>query len=231
MVKQTKILISCGVFDPIFKENGFETGFDEVIYLDTGLHPVPKKLREALQDRIDQIKGPSFIVLGYGLCGNGLDGIKAGIHTLLVPKADDCIMLFMGSREKYLEEHRKDPGTYFLTRGWLDSGDNPFEEYKKIKEKYGEETALWIMDQQYRNYNRLIFVAHDEKDFVEYQDKIQPVADFCSRWDMRYQEYLGTLDFIHQLLDSPREANIEANDQLIVVPPGEVLTQKDFLPL
>jgi hypothetical protein len=43
------------------------------------------KMTWTLQDAIDAVEEPSLIVLGYGLCGNGLHGIQAGKHTLLVP--------------------------------------------------------------------------------------------------------------------------------------------------
>ena len=55
-------------------------------YLDYGLHTVPKKLKQTVQEQINAIKEPSLIILGYGLCGNGLHEIEAGAHTLVIPK-------------------------------------------------------------------------------------------------------------------------------------------------
>jgi hypothetical protein len=229
MDKNKVVLLSCAIFKPIFKDNGYEAGFDEVSYLEIGLHNTPKKLRSAVQERIDQISEPSLIVLGYGLCGNGLDGIHSGIHTLLISKADDCIMMLMGSRERFFEEHRKDPGTYFLSKGWLEADLNPVEEYKEILEKYGEKTALMVMDVQYRNYNRLVFIAHNEEDFRDCKPKIKPVVNFFSRWDLEYQEYLGSLDFIQRLLEKAKNSPSQNAHDFIVIPPGHKLTQKDFL--
>ena len=229
MDKKPIILLSCAIFEPIFKENGYEAGFDEVIYLEIGLHNAPKKLKSNIQERLDQISEPSLIVLGYGLCGNGLAGIRSGIHTLLVSKADDCIMLLMGSRERYFEEHRKNPGTYFLSRGWLEADLNPLEEYVEVVDKYGEKTALMVMDMQYRNYTRLVFIAHNQKDFSDCQNQLQPVVNFFSRWDLKYQEYLGSLDFIHRLLEKATNSPSETANDFIVVPPEGELTQRDFL--
>ena len=84
-------------------------------FLDYGLHAAPKNLNKAVQESIDKIEQPSLILLGYGLCDNGLNNIRSGKHTLIIPKADDCIAIFMGSRDKYLEVFSEKPGTYYLT--------------------------------------------------------------------------------------------------------------------
>ena len=193
----------------------------------------PKKLKESVQASIDEISEPSLVVLGYGLCGNGLHGIQAGLHTLLIPRADDCIALLMGSRQRYLDEKKKNAGTYFLTKGWLDSDATPLAEHRKAAEKYGEEKADRIMDIQYRNYSRLMFVSHQESDFGAYQSKVQPVAEFCRKWDMVYKEYLGSLDFIRTLVDHVDAAalgKLESSTALIVVPPGGEIKMEDFIP-
>ena len=38
------------------------------------------------------------ILLGYGLCGNGLAGVTARHTRLVLPRAHDCIGILMGSR-------------------------------------------------------------------------------------------------------------------------------------
>jgi hypothetical protein len=139
-------------------------------------------------------------------------------------------MLLMGSRDSFFEEHKKEPGTYFLSEGWLEADLNPYQEYIEIVEKYGEQTALMVMDMQYRNYKRLVLVAHDKQDFIDCQPKLQPVVDFFSRWNLEYQEYLGSLDFIQRLLEKAATSPTEAGADFIVIPPGKELSQRDFLP-
>jgi len=63
------------------------------------------------------------------LCGNGLNGIRAGQHILLIPRADDCIAILLGSYQVYKQEFQSAPGTYYLSKGWLESGSNPLSEY------------------------------------------------------------------------------------------------------
>jgi hypothetical protein len=93
------------------------------------------------------VKEPSLIVLGYGLCGNGARGVKSRRHTLLIPRTDDCIAILLGSRRAYRREFNAVPGTYYLSKGWLESGSHPLSEYEEYAERYGREEAKWILDQ------------------------------------------------------------------------------------
>jgi hypothetical protein len=201
---------------------------DEITFMDYGLHRVPNKLTWALQDVIDQIPEPSLVVLGYGLCGNGLKGVKSKKHTLLIPRTDDCIAILLGSYHKYIEEFDKVPGTYYLTKGWLESGSNPLQEYQEYKEKYGEESATWIMDQQYQHYERLVLVAHSEEDLVKYRPQAQEVAEYCKRWGMRYEEILGTDVYVRRLIQVSTALE-RAGDDILIIPPGGEIKQEEFM--
>ena len=197
------------------------------MYLDYGLHSVPKQLKQKLQDRIDAIAMPSLVVLGYGLCGNGLNDIEAGKHTLIIPKADDCVAIFMGSRQRYLDQFNKNPGTYYLTKGWFEVGSDPLSEYKKLVEKYGADTADYLMKIQFQHYKHLVFVAHSQDDFDVYRPQALEIANYCRQFEMEYTEYLGSEDFIHQIAHV-LENQQKISDQFIVVPPGETLRQELF---
>ena len=69
--------------------------------LEFGLHTNPDKLREALQKAIDNSEpNVDTIILGYGLCSLAVAGLKSDTKTLIVPKIDDCIGIFLGSAEE-----------------------------------------------------------------------------------------------------------------------------------
>jgi hypothetical protein len=120
---------------------------EQVTFQEYGLHRLPDKLTGTLQERIDDVKEPSLIVLGYGVCGNGAQGVKSRQHTLLIPRTDDCIAILLGSRRAYRREFNAVPGTYYLSKGWLESGSHPLSEYEEYAERYGREEAKWILDQ------------------------------------------------------------------------------------
>ncbi|UCD41125.1 MAG: DUF1638 domain-containing protein [Chloroflexota bacterium] len=218
------VFLACKVFEGIVdNSNGVSTRF-----LEYGLHSVPKQLNQVVQENINAIEQPSLVVLGYGLCGNGLDEIQAGIHTLVIPKADDCIAIFMGSRQRYLQQFHENPGTYYLSKGWFEVGSDPLSEHEKYVEKYGLETADWLMEQQYQHYRQLVFVAQRQDDLDEYRPRALEVAAYCERFGMVYDEYLGSDEFIKQISEALiSQQNL--SPEFIVVPPGGKLQQEMFL--
>ncbi len=221
-------MIACRVFESMLDRFLPEGSFDQVTYLDYGLHRVPEKLAWAVQQEINAVETPSLIVLGYGLCGNGLKGIQSRQHTLLIPRTDDCIAILLGSYATYLEEFSKEPGTYYLTKGWLEAGSDPLKEYHEVREKYGEEDAQWIMDTQYQHYKRLVFIAHQQEDLDGYRPRAQEVADYCQRWNMDYQEVLGSDRYVRRLIETAVSLD-QADHDFLVIPPGKIVEQEMFL--
>ncbi len=201
---------------------------EQITFLDYGLHRVPDKLTWAVQDAINSIETPSLVLLAYGMCGNGLKGIKSGQHTLVIPRTDDCIAILLGSYKKYIEEFYATPGSYYLTKGWLESGSNPLAEYEEYVEKYGEKDASWIMDQQYENYERLVLVAHNAQDIEKYRPQAEEIAEYCKRWDFRYEEILGSDIYIRRLIEVAMALD-KKDDEFVVVPPGGETTLDMFM--
>lgn len=209
--------------------------YGQVTFMDYGLHRVPAKMAGALQDVLDSIQEPSLVVLGYGLCGTGLQGLRAGKHTLVAPRADDCIALLLGSYEDYLREFEAVPGTYYLSKGWLECGSHPLNEYREYKAKYGSDDALWVMDQQYQHYERLMLVARTPADLEEYRPEAQEVARFCERWGMCYEERLGSDAYVRRLFETAEavaqglELPSGAEGDFLVIQPGGEICQDQFI--
>lgn len=226
------VIIACKIFQNLIEQHLPQDLVNKLTFLDYGLHRVPKQLRASVQAEIDALPQASLVVLGYGLCGNGLAGIKAGVHTLLIPRTDDCIAILLGSYAAYLHQFQEHPGTYYLTKGWLESGSNPLKEYLELKAKYGEKEAAWLMDTQYQHYNRIVLVAHTEEDLEAYRAQAQEVAEYCSRWGMQYEEILGSDRYV---LDLVRAIETRSQDDpkfgadFLLVPPGGILEQGQFL--
>jgi len=221
------VIISCRVLqslmEPYLRDAGLPTTFMEY-----GYHRTPQLMTPALQEELDQLPEPSVVVIGYGLCGNGLAGLKARQHTLIVPRADDCIMMLLGSYQRYIEEFSAEPGTYYLTKGWLESGSHPLKEYRELLEKYDRETADWIMDEQYKNYKRLVLVAPTQAELDADRPKALEVADFCaSRWGFRYEERIGSGDFVKRLVTVAYQLK-QSTDDFLVIPPGGEVKQEMF---
>jgi hypothetical protein len=229
------VVIACRVLQDLLERLLPDSLAARLNWMDYGLHRVPGQMTDALQAAIAGIEAPSLVLLGYGLCGNGLKGLQAGQHTLLAPRTDDCIAILLGSYRAYMREFQSVPGTYYLTKGWLESGSNPLQEYEALVPKYGAKEAMWLVDQQYQNYSRLVLVAHSPADLDRYRPQAQAVADFCRRWDWRYQEILGSDAYVRRLV----EAAVALSDghalpdglagDFVVIPPGGEIEQLMFI--
>jgi hypothetical protein len=235
--KSPIVIIACQVFQTLIEKLLPRNLTDQVIFLDYGLHVQPKKMVGELQSLIDQIENPSLVILVYGLCGNGLVGVNSGDHTIIIPKTDDCIAILLGSNDLYHEVFTSEPGTYYLTKGWLESGSNPLKEYKDYVGRYGKEKAEMIMDTQYKNYTRLMFVAHSQEDVETYRNQVKEIATYCQRWDMRYEERLGSDQYIKNLITMAEEFSIkgieninsELRKDFVIIQPNTFVEQMVFL--
>ena len=73
--------------------------------MEPGLHIHVDKLRDALQGVIDDITAETeTIILGYGMCSMAAIGLRASDSTLIIPRVDDCISMFLGSQKRYKDE-------------------------------------------------------------------------------------------------------------------------------
>jgi hypothetical protein len=188
--------------------------------LDFGLHVNPENLRKTLQDEISSVDGAAeTIVLGYGLCSNAALGLNTMHSTLVIPRVDDCIALFLGSTRAYREQSRQTPGTYYLTKGWIEVSDTPFEEHKRLIERYGQERADRVMDVMLKHYTRLAYIDTGRNDQERYRRHARRTA---KKFNLRFEEIPGSLDLIRKMIQGPWD------DDFIVAPPGHTITLNDF---
>lgn len=229
------VVIACKVLVAALERALPQKLASQVQFLDYGLHRVPVKLTDAVQDALFAVEEPSLIVLGYGLCGNGLRGIRSGVHTLVTPRTDDCIALLLGSYRAYMHQFSKTPGTYYLTKGWLESGSHPLKEYYEYLPKYGPETTLWLLDQQYAHYQRIALVASNAEELAAYREQAKEVARFCERWNMTYEEITGSDDYVNRLIETAiglRDGTLTAETvgpDFLVIPPGAEIRQEMYM--
>ncbi len=217
-----RVVIACRVLEPMLDPLLARGLAREVIYMEYGLHRTPAKMTRALQDALERIEQASLVLLGYGLCGNGLHGLQAGRHMLLAPRVDDCIALLLGSYQAYRRQFEAAPGTCYLSRGWLEAGSHPLREYQECAARYGRSEADWILDQQYRSYTRLVLVAHSQEELEACRPRALEVARFCERWGMRYEEIVGSDRYARRLVEVAESPETADADVLLVRPGGRI---------
>lgn len=86
------------------------------------LHVVgSKEMRETLQSEIDSVDVDKYqaILLAYGRCGNGVVGLHSKL-PMVIPKAQDCISLFLGCKHRYADFQKEHPKAFYLTPGWVE---------------------------------------------------------------------------------------------------------------
>jgi hypothetical protein len=188
--------------------------------LDFGLHTNPKSLKKALQNAINS-SAPNIetILLGFGLCSQAVVGLKSASRTLIIPRLDDCIAIFLGSAAEYQKQYRSEPGTYYLTKGWIESSDTPFSEYDILVKRYGEKIAQRIINQILKNYTRLAFINTGNNKLEYYREYARSMAE---RFNLRYEEIHGSDVIIKKMLYGPW------NDEFVIIPPGKIISFFDF---
>lgn len=188
--------------------------------LTMSLHERPRSLRQMLQERIDDSAGWDTIVLGYGMCGQATVGLRATHSRLVLPRVDDCIAMFLGSRARYRVQHEREPGTYFLTKGWVGAGvTTPFSTYDAVRERWGHERADRVLGSLLRHYRRLAFVRTGEDDAGA---RAQAMAT-ARRFGLDYAEVEGRDDLVRRLLHGPWD------ERFVVVPVGGSVQLSEFL--
>jgi len=186
--------------------------------LDFGLHQRPPNLRDTLQTRLDAAQADT-VLLGYGLCSLAVVGLKPGAAQLVIPRVDDCIALFLGSRTRYEEQLSREPGTYYLTKGWIEVADTPFKEYDRLVARYGKETADDVIHMMFQHYTRLCFINTGHGDLTRYHDYGREMAE---RFKLRFETVDGSPALVQKLAEGPWD------DEFVVVPPGETLAYAAF---
>jgi hypothetical protein len=189
--------------------------------LDFGLHVNPDKLKSALQEAIESApEDIDTFILGYGLCSKAVVGLKTSKHILVIPKVDDCIAIFLGSQAIYRHQQRKEPGTYYLTKGWIKAASTPFDEYDSMIKQYGLEKASCIFRQILKNYTRLAFINTGPFEADKHRAQVRQTAE---KFNLRFEEIEGSPSLINKMLFGPWD------DEFIIVNPGQTVSFMDFV--
>ncbi len=209
----------------------------EEVWLEQGLHRDPDRLNELVKREIalagERNEPLDAILLGYGICSHGTVGVSSDTYRIVVPRAHDCITLFLGSRERYLDEFSRAPGTYWFTPGFISGRMQPgmsekyagvyrqFEEnFEAYRERYGdEETAKYIIDNQeqawIKNYSRGAYVESG----LPGGDALRRKArKFCEARCWRFEEVHGDLGLVLDLISGKWDP-----ERFLVLEPGESL--------
>jgi hypothetical protein len=212
-LERCKLIVCAGVVEEVLPLIPARMSYE---VLEFGLHTNPKSLKKAIQNAINS-SAPDIetILLGFGLCSQAVVGLRSDSRTLIIPRVDDCIAILLGSVTEYQKQCRSVPGTYYLTKGWIEFGDTPFSEYDILVKRYGERIAQRIINQILKNYTRLAFINTGNNNLEYYREHARRMAE---RFNLRFEEIQGSDVIIKKMLYGPW------NDEFVIIPPGKTIS-------
>lgn len=228
-------VIACAVLAIDLKHSAKAMGLDlEYKFLEAGLHNNPTLLKKKLQAAIDAVSSSDSyrrIIVGYGICGKGTIGIRAGNVPLVIPKVHDCIALFLGGDQAYKDQFKKYPGTYYLSAGWCKEKTEPISQRQRwayfgdqklafddLVKKHGEkvaETTFDFLNTWQKNYQRAAYIETRAKPSPEYEALAENMAQ---KYHWEYDKISGSQELIEALLMSDA-----TTEDVLFVPPCHVI--------
>lgn len=197
-----------------------------------GLHNRPKNLREVLQSQIDAVPAGEYdaILLVYGMCGRSTVGLTSPHTQLVIPRAHDCITLYLGSRERYQREFDWHPGTYWYSVDYMErqgkegvalgaaSIEAEEEQYEKYVAKYGKETADELMEEIRKwsqHYTRAAFIDTGMNSNPRFEEMARGKAE---REGWVFERLEGNRRILQMLIEGSWDP-----EEILVVPPNHTI--------
>lgn len=176
--------------------------FEEIICLKAmpwGLHIEPDRLlMEVRREILEMQEQVDAIVLGYGRC-QAMDRLGENFKVpVLRPQAEDCIGILLG-QNKYEEELRQIPGTWFLSPGWTRMGTEfVFHELQINRIGRKDIEPLQLAKRMLNGFTRALYIYVDlGVDRDELEDKAVKIADDLG---LCLQRTTGSLNLLEQTI-------------------------------
>ena len=215
----SRILIACSMMENEIEKVYKETGCTiPIIWVERGYHNTPAKLKEKLQTMIDGLQDYDEILLTFGLCGNGTQGIVSPRATLVLPKFDDCINMLL-CRGNRTARGLVNARSIYLTSGWIQDRDSILQQYEKYVEEYGAEMAEEILDAMYEHYEKISVLDTGSYDLAPVQEYAGKAAQLLN---LSTETVPGSTEMLKNLITGQWDVN------MIVQKPGEPVSYDRF---
>lgn len=220
-VRDNEVIVACHTIRAEIEFFQDALGIERpIIWCESYLHNVPDKLREVLQEILDDISGVDRVLLGFGNCGNAIQGIKVGDYELVAPRIDDCISMLFGSRQaraQYSDTYR----AFYQTQGWMDDGHNILAEYEAAREKYGAENAQGVFRMMYGHYETMAYL---DTGLYSVDELIEETSGICEMLKLQQRVVPATLEYFEEFIKGPWP-----EERFVHVEPNKLIPAAAFL--
>jgi hypothetical protein len=229
-------LLACSVFE---REIELHTRGAQHIavarFFEMGLHDRPGQMRVTLQAAMGELDSRDDIdalVLVYGLCGRGTAGLRPLRHKLVIPRAHDCITVFMGDKEAYASRQRRCPTCYYYTPGWNRGRRVPGPEKldllkSELAKRFDPEEMAFLIECEREQWARNNTAAYLDLGTADAETEAD-YARRCAEWlGWKFERLQGDSKLLRDLLwgnwDASRFQTIEPGEQLGQSPDEAIL--------
>ncbi|GHV56248.1 hypothetical protein FACS189460_0680 [Deltaproteobacteria bacterium] len=214
------IIAACETIEDELKATLARLGLDyPIIWLKGGLHNSPDRLRGRLREIMAEAEGRcERLLLTLGYCGGGVSELTTGSFTTILPLADDCLSLLLGSMAA--RKASAQVPTYYLTAGWMRHESNVLSEYDQMVATRGQAKADRINKMMLQHYRRFGLVDTGTYDLDQAAGRVAPMAE---RLGLAVERLEGDVSWLERLLLGPHESA-----DFLVVPPHSELSMEQW---
>lgn len=158
------------------------------------------------------------ILIVFGLCGKGAEGIGSSSARVIIPRFDDCVNMMLCPEKREKRAYMK-AGITYLTRGWTEDKGSLLSIYNECLERYGEKKGRKAFKLMYDSYTLAAVIddgCYDLEPVEEYARKTSELLglDTC--------RVGGSIHVFEKLMSGSWD------DDIIVCEPGEVISEENF---
>ena len=191
--------------------------------VEVALHRYPPQMPARLNECIKQAEadGAGEIIMGYGLCSHGVNGLSSR-RSLRIARCHDCLGLLLGSSARHQQILARWPGALYMFAGLVEAAFDPLSilEREHIP-RMGEKKARRAMEITFKNYTHFAYIENQAATDPKYKKRF---LENCRAFGKEPLSLYADLDYFARLV-SGSDLYPEA---FINLAAGELLTSEAF---